>query len=380
MHAWRDAPTAPAPSAPNLTQAATFLFDDLDEFAQVARDKTGGYLYSRWANPTVAAAMATVSSLEGAEASLGFASGMAAISTSLLAFTRAGDRIVSGAQLYGGTHGLLNVTLPGLGIEATLVDVTDLDAVRAAVDDRTSMLYCETMANPLLRVADLRGWAEIARDAGILFAVDATFTPPVMLRPLEFGVDLVIHSSTKYLGGHADHLGGVVSGSAAHMARIHALVMELGGVMAPMEAFLLHRGMQTLDLRMSRHAENALRLATELSGHPGVERVHYPGLPGHPDHGLASDLLGGRFGGMIAVDLVGGREAGRAVMEKVTLFARAASLGGTKSLIVHPASITHTQLDEAGLRAVGMTEGTLRLSVGIEDVDDLLEDIFEAMR
>jgi cystathionine beta-lyase/cystathionine gamma-synthase len=381
VHSWRDAPSAPKPSAPPIVHASTFLFDDLDEFASVADTKiSGGYLYSRWSNPTVVAATSTLASLEGAEASLGFASGMAAISTTILAHAASGQRAVAAAQLYGGTYAFLTGALKKAGVDVALVDVSDLDAVKAAVTADTALLYCETIANPALRVADIAGWSQIAREAGIPLVVDATFTPPVMLQPLAHGADLVLHSSTKYLGGHSDHLGGVVSGSHRWIDPIHHAVIELGGVMAPMEAFLLHRGMQTLDLRMDRHSSNAMGLAEMLSDHAAVGKVIYPGLQSHPDHATASELLQGRFGGIMAVELKGGRQAGRAVMERVELFGRAASLGGTKSLIVHPASVTHTQLDAAGLAAAGLSEGTLRISVGIEDLADLVEDLEQALR
>ncbi|MFP5224544.1 MAG: trans-sulfuration enzyme family protein [Actinomycetota bacterium] len=380
VHSWRDAPSAPLPSAPPIVQSSTFLFDDLDEFARVADSKIeGGYLYSRWANPTVAAAMATLADLEGAGASLGFASGMAAISTTILAHVQAGQAVVAAAQLYGGTFAFLTGALKKAGIRVEFVDVADMEAVRAAVDDDTALLYCETMANPALRIADLEAWSEIARGADAPLVVDATFTPPVLLQPLAHGADVTIHSSTKYLGGHADHLGGVVSGDRRWLDPIHRTVIELGGVMAPMEAFLLHRGMQTLDIRMDRHSSNGLGLAKMLSEHPGVERVIYPGLESHPDHAKATELLKGRSGGILAVELKGGREAGRKVMQRVELFGRAASLGGTKSLIVHPASITHTQLDAEGLAAAGLTEGTLRVSVGIEDLEDLIADMEQAL-
>jgi cystathionine beta-lyase/cystathionine gamma-synthase len=380
VHSWRDAPSAPLPSAPPIVHSSTFLFDDMDDFARVADTKiSGGYLYSRWANPTVVAATSTLAELEGAEASLGFASGMAAISTTILAHASSGQRVVAAAQLYGGTYAFLMGALKNAGVQVDLVDVADLAAVRSAVTEDTALLYCETIANPALRVADLNGWSEIARSAGIPLVVDATFTPPVMMQPLAHGADLVIHSSTKYLGGHSDHLGGVVSGSHRWVDPIHHAVIELGGVMAPLEAFLLHRGMQTLDLRMDRHSSNAMGLAEMLARHPSVTKVIYPGLPDHPDHGAARRLLGGRFGGIMAVELSGGREAGRRVMERVEIFGRAASLGGTKSLIVHPASVTHTQLDAAGLAAAGLSEGTLRISVGIEDLPDLIADLEQAL-
>ncbi len=379
VHAAEGLEVSEHPSATPIHQAATFLFDDLDRFAEVARRKTsGGFLYTRWANPSVAAAAMTVAALEGAKASVCFSSGMAAISTTILALAAGGELVIA-SQLYGGTHSAMTSVAGRAGIDVRFVDATDPASARAALTDRTRLLYCETMANPAMRIADLDAWSQVARDGGVPFAVDATFTPPVMLRPLEHGVDVVIHSTTKYLGGHSDHVGGVASGSAEIIDRIHRLMIDLGGSMAPFEAFLLARGMQTLDLRMERHSASAMRIATWLSSHPAIDTVRYPGLAGHPDHELARKLLGERFGGMLAVELRGGREAGRAAMERVRVFGRAASLGGTKSLIVHPASVTHTQLDSEGLAAAGLSDGTLRLSVGIEDAEDLLSDLEQAL-
>lgn len=362
-----------------IHQSATFLFDDIDHFAEVGHLKTsGGFLYSRWANPSVSAMQQVIASLEGAEASLGFASGMAAITTTILALAHGGDLVIA-SQLYGGTFSAMTTLAARAGIGVTFVDMTDPAAARAAITDRTKLLYCETMSNPAMRIADLDAWSQVSRDAGIPFAIDATFTPPVLLRPIDHGVDLVLHSTTKYLGGHSDHLGGVVSGSAGIIDVIHRQQIDLGGTMAPFEAFLLARGIQTLDLRMDRHSANALRVATWLEQHPAVGSVKYPGLASHPDHELARKLLGDRFSGMLAVELRGGRDAGRRAMERVELFGRAASLGGTKSLIVHPVSVTHTQLNAEDLVAAGLSEGTLRISVGIEDVEDLIADLEQAL-
>lgn len=367
------------PSAMPIYQASTFLFDDMDAFAEVAQKKTsGGYLYTRWTNPSVDAAAMTIAALEGAEASLCFSSGMSAISTTFLALG-AGGKIVIASQLYGGTHSALTSVAARAGIGSTLVDAGDPASAAAAIDSDTRFLYCETIGNPAMSVSDIDAWAAVAQEAGVPLVVDATFTPPVMLRAIEHGADLVIHSTTKYLGGHSDHLGGVASGRADLVERLHRLQIDLGCVMAPFEAFLLQRGMHTLDLRFERQASNALRIARWLSSHPNVDVVRYPGLESHPDHELARKLFGDRFGGMLAMDVVGGKDAGRKLMEKVKIFGRAASLGGTKSLIVHPASVTHTQLDEAGLAKAGLGAGTLRVSVGIEDVDDLLADLDEAM-
>lgn len=362
-----------------IHQSSTFLFDDLDRFADVGRTKTsGGYLYSRWANPTVVGVQERIAALEGAERSLGFATGMAAITTTILAHA-AGGEVVIAAQLYGGTYSFAKHLAGKLGIQMRFVDAADHAALRAAASSSTTMLYVETVSNPSMRLADLDVWSAVARDNGARLVVDATFTPPVLLRPLEHGVDLVVHSTTKALAGHSDHLGGVVSGSSALIEPIHRLLIDLGGTMSPFEAFLLARGIETVALRVERQSETALRIASWLEQHPAVDVVRYPGLASHPDHELARKLLGDRFGGMLSIELAGGRDAGRRVMERVRLFGRAASLGGTQSLLVHPPTITHTQLDDAALERAGMTQGTLRISIGIEDADDLIADLEQAL-
>lgn len=362
-----------------IYQAATFVFDDMEHFASVAESKIeGGYLYTRWANPTVDAVAATIADLEGAQATVCFASGMAAIAGTVTALVSSGDHIVSASQLYGGTHGLFSGVLARAGVMVTKVDVADHRAIEAAFTDRTKVLYCETIGNPTMNVADLAALSEIAHARGATFVVDATFTPPSLLRPIEHGVDLVCHSATKYLGGHADVTAGVVSGRAERIDSIHRMQLDTGGILAPMEAWLLGRGVQTLALRTDRICDNAAAIAGFLEGHRGVRRVLYPGLASHPDHGLAVRLLGARFGGMLSFD-IGSAEAGRRVMERVRVAAPAASLGGTKTLVVHPASVTHTQLSAEERQAVGVTEGLVRVSVGIEDVEDLLADFDGAL-
>ena len=370
---------ASRPASPPLYQAATFIFDDMDHFAAMAQSKTeGGYLYTRWGNPTTDAVASVIASLEGAEATACFASGMAAITAAVTSLVTSGDHIVSASQLYGGTHGLFADIMPRIGVDVTLADVTDHDAIRKAFTARTRVLYCETIGNPTMAVADLRALVAIAHEHDAMVVVDSTFTPPYILRPLEHGVDLVVHSATKYLGGHSDVTAGVVSGAAAPVAHLRHLSLDTGGTLAPFEAWLLGRGIQTLALRMDRICSSALALATFLESHPAVLRVAYPGLASHPHHDLARALLGDRFGGVIAFE-VADAAAGRRLMERVKVAAPAASLGGTKTLIVHPASVTHTQLTREERESVGVADGLIRLSVGIEDVEDLIADLDEAL-
>jgi methionine-gamma-lyase len=369
-----------SPLSEPIYQAATFAFDDMEHFASVAKTKTsGGYLYSRWANPTVDALGRIVASLEGAEAAACFASGMGAIHSTLTALTAAGDHVVSASQLYGGTHSIMARLLPGAGVETTLVDVTDHDAVVAAFRPETRVLYCETIGNPTLPVADLDALAAIAHDRGALVVVDSTFTPPSLLRPLAHGVDVSLHSATKYIGGHSDVTAGVVSASDEIVQRIRMHAIDTGPVLAPVEAWLTARGVQTMALRVERICANALALARMFEAHEAVERVHYPKLESHPQYDLARRLLPRGAGGMIAIEVAGGVEGGRRVMERVRVAKAAASLGSNHTLVVHPASVTHTQLTRAQRESLGITDGMLRVSVGIEDQDDLLADFEQAL-
>lgn len=381
MGAWRKVATPRQRSvALPIYQTATFAFDDVDDFASVAQTKTsGGYLYSRWANPTVDAVGEVIADLEGAEATACFASGMAAITGTLFTLLNAGDHLVGATQVYGGSHGIMSGALVRAGVSNTRVSVNDLAGIEAAITDETRVLYFETIGNPTLDVADLKALTSIARAHGLLTVVDATFTPPCLLRPIEHGVDLVIHSATKYLSGHSDVTAGVVSGSAERIEQIRQEQIDTGGILAPFEAWLLGRGLATLDLRVERTCGSAMALARMLEAHPAIERVLYPGLESHPQHALAKELLGSRFGGSIACEVRGGIEAGKRVLQNLKIAARAASLGGSKTLIVHPASVTHTQLDAVGRAAVGITDGMLRISVGIEDTEDLLQDLQEAL-
>ena len=373
-------PVVEEAAAVPIYQSAPFIFSDMERFAAVGKSKIeGGYLYSRWANPTVDALARTIADLEGAEASACFASGMGAIHAAVSSAVVAGEHVVSARQIYGGTFGLFGEILPRTGVTVSFVDVTDHGALAAAFTDQTRVLYFETIGNPTLPVADVDALVAMARDRGVTVIVDATFTTPYLFEAVSHGADLVVHSATKYLGGHSDVTAGVVSGRAEPIARVRHLGIDYGGCLAPLEAWLTTRGIQTLSLRMERICTNALALATFLEDHAAVQRVTYPGLPSHPQHDVARAQFSRGFGGMLTFEVSGGVPAGRRVLERVRLASPAASLGGTKTLIVHPASITHTQLSLEDREAVGITDGMLRVSVGIEDPDDLIADLDEAL-
>ena len=363
-----------------IYQAAPFIFSDMERFAAIGKSKiSGGYLYSRWANPTVDALARTIASLERAEASAAFASGMGAIHATVASSVRSGEHVVSARQIYGGTFGLFNEIMPRTGVDVSFVDITDHVEVAAAFRDTTRVLYFETIGNPTLPVADVEALAAIAHEHGATVIVDATFTTPYLFTALEHGVDLTVHSATKYLGGHSDVTAGVVSGTAEAIGRIRHLGIDYGGTLAPFEAWLTQRGVQTLSLRMERICLNALAVATALEQHSSVERVRYPGLPSHPQHELAKRQFPRGAGGMLTIEVAGGIPAGRRVLERVRVASAAASLGGTKTLILHPASITHTQVPREAREAIGITDGLLRISIGIEDQEDLIADFVEAL-
>lgn len=366
------------PLAPPVYRAATYRFETAQDYSDVLGDRAPGYSYSRIDNPTSDAFAAAVAALEGGEAGQPFASGMAAISTSVLAHVGAGDHVVCQAALYGGTWSLFARVLARFGVRTTFVARPDVASVQAAMTDTTRLVYLETIANPTLAVADIPGIAAIAHANHALLFVDSTFATPVLCRPLEHGADVVLHSATKYLGGHSDATGGMAVGPAGILAPIRSLRVDLGGCLAPDEAFLLHRGIATLPLRMARHCDTALQIATELAGHKNVARVHYPGLESHPDHELAAGLLDG-YGGIVSIDPVGGREAGMAFCDGLRLGAVAASLGGTHTYVSHAASTTHRQLDDRALAEAGIAPSTVRISIGLEDPADLLADFRHAL-
>lgn len=374
-------PVQQVPLTPPVHRTATFVFDSAHEMEEVFAGRTPGWSYSRTDNPTAQAFADQVAALEHPDAvGQPFASGMAAISSVLLALCRAGSHVVAPQEVYGGTWSLLTRQLARYGVETTFVDSTDLGAVRDALRAETAVLWGEVLANPTMTVADLPGLAAIAKAAGVPFVVDATFASPVVCRPLEHGADLVVHSATKYLGGHSDATGGVVVGPAEPIAQIRAARIDLGGALAPDEAALLSRGLQTLPLRMARQCETALAVAGELERHEAVIRVDHPGLPSHRDHALAARLFDpGRFGAVVTVTPRGGREAGMALVDGLQLVARATSLGGTVSKAVHVATTTHVMLDAGSLARAGIDQGAVRLSIGLEDAEDLVADLTQAL-
>ena len=367
------------PIAPVLDPSSTYSFEDTSVFAKASAEKVGaGYVYTRWANPTVDAFESAVAELEGATGAEAFSSGMAAISTTLLTLCSAGDRIVAAKQLYGGTYSLLAHQLPRFGIETTFVGVRDHDSIAKELDG-ASLLYCESIGNPRIEVADLPVLAGLAEAAGLPLIVDNTFASPILCRPIEIGAHATIHSATKFLGGHHDLVGGIVAANPPLLERIRDLARDFGGTMSPFNAWLALRGVATLHLRVARSSETALRIAKWLSGHSEIEQVFYPGLPDDPGHELTKRLFDGVGGGTLGFDVKGGRERAGHFQEGLRLIKPAASLGGTHSLIVHAASVTHTQLSSAELAAAGIPEGFCRLSVGLEDPDDLIADLAQAL-
>jgi len=367
------------PTAVPIYQSATFSSADAAELGDVLTDLQPGYAYSRIDNPTTAALAAAVAELEGAEAGYAFASGMAAIHGALLSLLEAGDRVVCTRAVYGSTRSQLTNVLRRLGVTTEFVDVTDHRAVEAALAAApTRVLYTETISNPTIVVADHRALVALARRHGAAYVVDNTFASPYSCRPIELGADLVIESATKYLGGHSDVLAGVVSGGREPIRRVRDVQVDTGGTLAPLSAFLVLRGIATLALRMERHSASAGALAAWLERQEGVLRVYHPSLASHPQRAVASRQLA-VSGGMLAFEVAGGRVAGRAFIDGLSIPELTASLGSVHTMVVHPPSTTHRQLDEAALVEAGIAPGLLRVSVGLEDVDDLVADFERAL-
>jgi cystathionine beta-lyase/cystathionine gamma-synthase len=367
-----------APSIP-IFQTSTFRFDTSEDYAETISFRRPGYTYTRgYGNPTLLAFERLVAELEGTESGFSFASGMAAVHTLVTSLARAGDRIVASNELYGGSYSLFTKVLPRYGIEVTFVSPHDPDAVAAALPDAV-LFYAETIANPTVTVADLEALGSLCRASGVPAVVDNTFASPYLCNPARFGFDHVLHSATKYIGGHHDLTGGVVATTEDGMRRLRDTAIETGGTMAPFEAWLALRGLMTLELRMGRHSRSAQTLAEFLEGQAKVERVHYPGLPSHPNHEVARRLLPRGFGGMLAFEIEGGVEAGMRFCDALELGWIATSLGGTHTLVGHAASTTHRQMDPAARRAAGIADGLVRLSVGLEDLEDLIEDFERAL-
>ncbi len=348
-------------------------------FAQSAPNKTRGYVYSRSGNPTRAVLERALAELEGGRTGLAFSSGLGALAT-LLEHFPSGSRIVAIDDLYGGSYRLFEHHRRQFGLKTAYVDMTRLEPLREALKERTDLVYLESPTNPLLRLADLRAVAQVAHRAGALVAVDNTFATPALQRPIEAGADVVLHSTTKYLGGHSDVIGGALVAKDPKLGeRLLWLQNAVGAVPSPFDCFLVLRGLHTLAIRMKAHGESARAVAEVLEGNRKVRSVHYPGLSSHPQHALARRQMDG-FGGMVSVDIAGGSPAARRFLRRLNIFTLAESLGGVESLIDHPATMTHASVPAADRAARGITGGLLRLSCGIEDPADLADDVRSALR
>ncbi len=412
VHAGQSPDPATGARAVPIYQSASFVFPDAETAASLFNLEQPGHVYSRISNPTVAVFEERMCALEGASAAVATASGQAALHLAIATLMGAGSHIVASHALYGGSHNLLTYTLPRFGIQTTFVNGRDPDAWRRAIQPNTRLLFGETIGNPGLDVLDIPVVAEIAHAAKLPLMLDATLTPPVLLRPLDHGADIVMHSATKFLSGHGVVIGGVLldggtfdwagSGKFESLAKpydgFHGMTMseestvaafalrarreglrDFGATMAPMTAFQILQGLETLHLRMPKHVENTRKIVAFLTAHRAVASVSYPELASHPDHAVAKRLLPNGAGAVVSFDLKGGRPAGKVFIEKLNLFSHLANIGDAKSLVIHPASTTHFRMDAAALKAAGIGEGTIRLSIGIEGADDLLEDLSRAL-
>ena len=365
---------------PPLHLTSTFAFESAEAGGEIFAGTRPGYLYSRIGNPTTDLLERRIAALEGGEAGLATASGMGAITATMWTFLEAGDEVITDQTLYGCTFAFLRHGLARFGVTVTHLDLTDPANLERAISSRTKIVYFETPANPNMRLIDIAAVSAIARAAGARTVVDNTYATPVSTRPLEHGADIVVHSATKYLGGHGDLIAGLVIGSLEDMTAVRLVGIKdmTGAVMAPFNAMLVLRGLKTLSLRLERHSASALAVARMLEAHPAVAVVHYPGLESFAQRDLARRQMA-LTGGMIAFELKGGYEAGLAMMNRLTLVRRAVSLGDAESLIQHPASMTHSTYTPEERAEHGISEGLVRLSVGLEDAADILADLTAAL-
>jgi O-acetylhomoserine (thiol)-lyase len=413
LHAGQQPDPVTGARAVPIYQTTSYVFRDVDHAASLFNLERAGHIYSRISNPTVAVLEERIAALEGGVGSVATASGHAALVLGILTLMGQGGHIVASSALYGGSHNLFSHTLPRFGIETTKVHPRDLDGFRAAIRPETRLVFGETIGNPGLEVMDLEAMAEIAHEAGIPLMVDSTFATPYLCRPFEHGADLIVHSATKWLGGHGVAIGGVLVdggkfdweasgkfptltepyagyhgidfaeefGSQAFVMRARAEgLRDFGACMAPATAFHILQGVETLPLRMDRHVANARKVAAFLDGSDAVEWVAYPELDSHPDKALAMRLMPKGAGSMIAFGIKGGREAGRHFIERLAIWSHLANVGDAKSLVIHPASTTHQQMDAETMKAAGLSEDLVRLSVGLESLDDLITDLRQALR
>ncbi len=367
------------PVVPPIYQTSTFKFESAEHGAALFKGEAEGYIYTRMKNPTIEAMENAVAELEGGHKALGCASGMAAISTVFFALLKSGDHVVCSKSVYGPTLTLLQSIMSKFGIESTFVD-SDIDgSIEKAMKSNTKIVYIETPANPMITITDLETASKIAHKQGALVVIDNTFMSPALQRPFKFGVDVILHSMTKFLNGHADVVAGIIVVKDEEMyLKMRKTLNQLGGVIDPFNSFLVHRGLKTLSIRMQRHCENAQLIAEYIENHSKVKWVRYPGLKSHPNYkvGLKQHSAPG---GMISFELKGGFKAGEVVMNSVKLCALAVSLGGVETLIQHPASMTHLSMGAEARKDAGITEGLVRLSVGIENAKDIIDDLDQAL-
>jgi methionine-gamma-lyase len=361
----------------SICRSSTFTFSSTEEMKGWAEGKNTAYIYTRYGNPTLSVAEGKIAALEGAEAAVVTASGMAAISSALLGALKQGDELISTAQLYGGSYRLMRDIFPDMGITVRHVG-TSLEGIESLVTPRTKVLYVETPTNPTLRLVNLEQALAFAKKHKLTSIIDNTFATPVLQKPIAMGFDMVVHSATKYMAGHSDIIAGAAAGSRRWMDRVRHMVIYLGGSMDPGAAFLLIRGMKTMGLRVEQQCRNAMVVAKFLEKHPKVGRVHYPGLKSHQDHALAKKQMKD-FGSMMAFDLKGGLTAARRFCDRVQMFLLAASLGGVESLVVLPIYSSHYNMTTKELELAGVTPGTVRVSVGLENAEDLIADLKQAL-
>lgn len=367
------------PLLPPIYQNSTFRFATAAEFAEAFRDEESGYVYTRWGNPTQEVLEQKLAVLEAGEAALATASGMGAVSTALLTALADGGHIVAMENLYSATFQILNEELPRFGIETTFVDATDPTQIERAIRADTKVLYLESPTNPLLKLVDLQAAAEIAKAHGLTSIIDNTFATPCGQQPIAFGIDVVVHSMTKYMSGSGAVIAGAIIGQKEFVLRAKTgALRNFGAVISPFNAWLTLHGLATLPLRFAKHSENAKRVAAFLEIHPAVAWVRHPSLPSHPQHELAKRQMDA-FGGMITLELKGGRTAGEHLVDHLQLCSLAVSLGDVRTLICHPASTTHSHVPPAIRRQIGITDGLVRISIGLEDTEDIIADLGQAL-
>jgi len=361
-----------------IFQTSNYLYDDVESGTDILLSKKPGHIYARYSNPTIDTLNTIIATLESTEEALAFASGMAAISSVVLAYCQPGDHIVSSAFIYGGTYTLFQNQLSRFNIDVTFVDPRDHQAVSNAIRKETKLFYTEPLANPTLIVSDLSFWKKIAKEQDGKLVIDNTFTPPPILRPVDFGADVVIHSATKYLGGHSGLIGGLVCAAKKEIETMRPIMKTFGPNMAPIIAWLLIRGIRTLGVRIERQNESAMILANFLANHPKVNHVFYAGLEENPQYAMAESQFNG-YSGMLSFEVKGGWEEAKKVMENLETILFTVSLGDVSSLVSHPASTSHVYLSKEERQQIGVTDGLLRLSVGLEYIDDLKNDLNNAL-